>query len=60
MRTTDLHASRIRSVSKGAISMMLAVAFVLPVPPANAQSSRDTERKLQRVRSELKAIASER
>lgn len=38
----------------------LAFAIVLSVVPANAQDNRDTERKLQRVRSELKAIAAER
>ncbi len=38
---------------------VLATALALS-PPAGAQSSRDTERKLQRVRSELKAIAAER
>ncbi len=46
--------------STAATAMVLAIALVLSVPLASAQSSRDTERKLQRVRSELKAIASER
>ncbi|MCY7354105.1 MAG: peptidoglycan DD-metalloendopeptidase family protein [Lysobacter sp.] len=43
-----------------ALAAALAVVIALSVVPANAQSSRDTERKLQRVRSELKAIATER
>ncbi|MDQ3057314.1 MAG: peptidoglycan DD-metalloendopeptidase family protein [Pseudomonadota bacterium] len=38
---------------------VLVAAFVLPSAPASAQSSRDTERKLQRVRGELKDIAAE-
>ena len=44
------------------IAIAAALLFVIawPVVPVNAQSSRDTERKLQRVRSELKTIASER
>lgn len=43
-----------------AVIAVLATAFAFAAPPASAQSSRETERKLQRVRSELKAIATER
>ncbi|MEO6364491.1 MAG: peptidoglycan DD-metalloendopeptidase family protein [Luteimonas sp.] len=43
-----------------ATAMVLAIMLTLSGQPASAQSSRDTERKLQRVRSELEAIASER
>ncbi|MEO6065669.1 MAG: peptidase M23, partial [Lysobacterales bacterium] len=39
---------------------ILVTTLALSAPPVSAQSSRETERKLQRVRSELKAIASER
>ncbi|MEJ7745934.1 MAG: peptidoglycan DD-metalloendopeptidase family protein [Luteimonas sp.] len=42
------------------IMQALAFAIALSVVPANAQDNRDTERKLQRVRSELKVIAAER
>lgn len=44
----------------GAIIAALMYVIVWSLVPAHAQSSRDTERKLQRVRSELKAIAIER
>ena len=42
------------------ISAALVLAITLSVVPVNAQGSRETERKLQRVRSELKAVAAER
>lgn len=43
-----------------AIAATLGLMMALSLVAVNAQTSRDTERKLQRVRSELKAIASER
>ena len=64
MRSANLQALLIPSPAraegaKGAVAVLMALVLLMPFA-AGAQSSRDTERKLQRVRTELKTIAAER
>ncbi|MGV8942432.1 MAG: murein hydrolase activator EnvC family protein [Lysobacter sp.] len=47
-------------LSAAVLSATLLAAAWLPAMPAHAQSSRDTERKLQTIKKELKSVAGER
>jgi septal ring factor EnvC (AmiA/AmiB activator) len=47
-----------RWLPAGVLAVVVAAAFI--VPPAQAQSSRDTQRKLEKVNKELKEVAAER